>query len=170
MQASGHNTKMEKIKITTATVLDIPHILRFIRELAIYEKLEHEVVVTAKDLEKNLFGPRPCAEVIFVENDGVKVGFALYFVNFSTFLGLPGIYLEDLFVMPSERGLGLGKKLLAHIAKIAIDRGYGRFEWSVLDWNTPAIDFYRSIGAKPMSEWTVQRLTGDSLKKLSELA
>lgn len=161
---------MEKIEITTATVLDIPHILRFIRELAIYEKLEHEVIVTAQDLEKNLFGENPHAEVIFIERAGVKVGFALYFINFSTFLGLPGIYLEDLFVLPQERGHGFGKRLLAHIAKIAVDRGYGRFEWSVLDWNIPAIEFYRSIGAKPMSEWTVQRLTGDSLKKLSELA
>ncbi len=161
---------MEKIKIIKASVKDIPHILMFIRELAIYEKLEHEVVVTAELLESNLFGDKSHAEVIFIEKDGVKVGFALYFINFSTFLGRPGIYLEDLFVLPTERGLGLGKKLLAHIAKIAVDRGYGRFEWSVLDWNTPAIEFYRSIGATPMAEWTVQRMTGESLVKLAALA
>lgn len=161
---------MEKIKIVKASVDDIPEILMFIRELAIYEKLEHEVVVTAELLRSNLFGDKPNAEVIFAEKNGVKAGFALYFINFSTFLGLPGIYLEDLFVLPNERGSGLGKKLLAHIAKIAVERGYGRFEWSVLDWNTPAIDFYRSIGATPMSEWTVQRMTGETLNKLASLA
>jgi GNAT superfamily N-acetyltransferase len=160
---------MKEVKIIAATVEDTPDILKFIRELAIYEKLEHEVVATEAMLKNNLFGEERFAEVLFIEVNNKKVGFALFFKNFSTFLGVPGIYLEDLFVLPEYRGTGLGKKLLAYIAKIAIDRGYGRFEWSVLDWNTPAINFYNSIGALPMNEWTVQRLTGDALKKLADL-
>lgn len=161
---------MSKVKITAGTETDISDILYFIKQLAIYEKLEHEAVATPELLKKSLFGDDRFAEVIFILEDDVKVGFALFFKNFSTFLGLPGIYLEDLFVLPEHRGKSYGKKLLAHIAKIAVDRGYGRFEWSVLDWNTPAIDFYRSIGAIPMEEWTVQRLTGESLKKLAGLS
>ena len=160
---------MSKIKIITGTESDIPDMLYFIKQLAIYEKLEHEAVATSELLKKNLFGEDRFAEVIFILEDEVKVGFALYFKNFSTFLGLPGIYLEDLFVLTEYRGKGYGKKLIIHIAKIAVDRGYGRFEWSVLDWNTPAIDFYRSIGATPMEEWTVQRMTGEALKKLAKL-
>lgn len=158
---------MSRAKIVPATANDIQDILKFITHLAVYEKLEHEVVATEEILHKNLFGEDRFAEVIFVEHDGAKVGFALFFKNFSTFLGLPGIYLEDLFVLPEYRGKGLGKLLLAHIAKICVERGYGRFEWSVLDWNTPSIDFYRSIGAVGMSEWTVQRLTGEALKNLA---
>lgn len=160
---------MPQVKIISGVESDIPDILYFIKELAIYEKLEHEAVATPELLKKNLFGEERFAEVIFILEDDVKVGFALFFKNFSTFLGMPGIYLEDLFVLPTTRGKGYGKKLLAHIAKLAVDRGYGRFEWSVLDWNTPAIEFYRSIEAIPMDEWTVQRLTGDSLKKLAAL-
>lgn len=160
---------MSQVKIVTGTETDIPDILNFIKALAIYEKLEHEAVATPELLKKNLFGQERFAEVIFIQEGDMKVGFALFFKNFSTFLGLPGIYLEDLFVLPSSRGKGYGKKLLSHIAKTAIERGYGRFEWSVLDWNSPAIEFYRSIGAIPMDEWTVQRLTGDALKKLAAL-
>lgn len=160
---------MSQVKITKGTEADIPDILYFIKQLAIYEKLEHEAVATPELLKKNLFGEDRFAEVIFIHEDDVKVGFALFFKNFSTFLGKPGIYLEDLFVLPEYRGKSYGKKLLIHLAKIAVERGYGRFEWSVLDWNTPAIDFYRSIGAIPMDEWTVQRLSGDSLKKLASL-
>lgn len=158
---------MSDIKIVAGTEADIPEILNFIKALAIYEKLEHEAVATSSLLKEHLFGKDRFAEVIFIQENDVKVGFALFFKNFSTFLGLPGIYLEDLFVLPEHRGKGYGKKLLAHIAKLAVDRGYGRFEWSVLDWNTPAIDFYRSLGAIPMEEWTVQRLTGETLKKLA---
>jgi GNAT superfamily N-acetyltransferase len=160
---------MSRVKIIAGTEADIPDILHFIKQLAIYEKLEHEAVATPELLKKNLFGEERFAEVIFIQEGDVKVGFALFFKNFSTFLGRPGIYLEDLFVLPEHRGKSYGKKLLAHIAKLVVERGYGRFEWSVLDWNTPAIDFYRSIGAIPMEEWTVQRLTGETLKKLADL-
>lgn len=160
---------MTEVKIVEGLESDIPAILDFIKQLAIYEKLEHEAVATPELLKKNLFGEERFAEVIFIQEGDVKVGFALFFKNFSTFLGLPGIYLEDLFVLPECRGKGYGKQLLIHLAKIAVDRGYGRFEWSVLDWNTPAIDFYRSIGAIPMDEWTVQRMTGETLKKLADL-
>lgn len=158
---------IENGKIINATSKDIPHILEFVRALAIYEKLESEVVVTEALLLKNLFGESPFAEVIFYEVNLEKVGFALFFKNFSTFLGLPGIYLEDLFVKPEFRGKGYGKELLVHLAKLALERGYGRLEWSVLDWNRPALDFYGSIAASPMSEWTVQRLTGESLQALA---
>ncbi len=160
---------MSHVKIVAGTEADIPEILNFIKALAIYEKLEHEAVATPALLKEHLFGKERFAEVIFIQEDDVNVGFALFFKNFSTFLGLPGIYLEDLFVLPEHRGKSYGKKLLTHIAKLAVERGYGRFEWSVLDWNTPAIDFYRSIGAIPMDEWTVQRLTGETLKKLAAL-
>ena len=160
---------MSHVKICAGTVADIPDILYFIKQLAIYEKLEDDAVATPELLKKNLFGEDRFAEVIFLLEGERKVGFALFFKNFSTFLGLPGIYLEDLFVLPESRGKGYGKKLLIHIAKIAVDRGYGRFEWSVLDWNTPAIEFYRSIGAAPMDEWTVQRMTDETLKKLVNL-
>jgi GNAT superfamily N-acetyltransferase len=158
---------MEKIK--SATPNDIPEILAFIKALAVYEKLESEVVVTEDLLLKYLFGASPFAEVIFYEIDSKKVGFALYFMNFSTFLGFPGIHLEDLFVLPEYRGRGFGKKLLSYLANLTVQRGFGRLEWSVLDWNKPAIDFYRSIGAIPMDEWTAQRLTGNSLKALADI-
>lgn len=154
-------------KIVPATVSDVPEILRFIRELAIYEKLEHEMVADEIALTQTLFGKERYAEVLFLEEEGVKVAFALFFHNYSTFLGKPGIYLEDLFVLPQYRGKGYGKQLLAHLAKTAVQRNCGRLEWSVLNWNTPAIEFYNSLGAKPMSEWTVNRLTGDALYQLS---
>ncbi len=161
---------MAKTKIVPGTEADLKDMIKFITALAVYEKLESEVVVTEDILRKNLFGEKKYAEVIFLEEDSVKVGFALFFNNFSPFLGLPGIYLEDLFVFPEHRGKGYGKDLLTYIAKIAVERGYGRFEWSVLDWNTPAIEFYHSMGAVPMNEWTVQRLTGDALLKVATMS
>ncbi len=154
-------------KITWAEEQDIPTILNFIKELAKYEKLEHEAVATAESMKKNLFGERKFAEVIFLEESSKKVGFALFFHSFSTFLGVPGLYLEDLFVLPEYRGKGYGKRLLSELAKIAVDRECGRLEWSVLDWNKPAIELYLSMGSKPMDEWTVHRVTGDTLKKLA---
>ena len=154
--------------IRAATVADIPAIHRLIVELAIYEKEPDAVKATHADLERALFGERPVAECVLAEADGQAVGLALFFTNFSTWTGKPGLYLEDLFVMPSARGQGLGKALLVHLAGIAIERGYGRFEWSVLDWNTPAIGFYTALGAKPMDEWTVMRVDGDALAALAE--
>jgi GNAT superfamily N-acetyltransferase len=155
------------VRIIPASPEDAPEILAFIRALAIYEKLEHEVVATEQTLRDSLFGPRPAAEVIFLEEDGLKVGFALFFSSYSTFLARAGIYLEDLFVLPEKRGRGHGKTLLAHLARLAVERGCGRLEWSVLDWNEPALRVYRRIGAKPMDEWTVQRLTGEALLALA---
>jgi GNAT superfamily N-acetyltransferase len=149
-----------------ATRADVPEILRLIRALAEYEKLSHEVVATEAALAQTLFGDRPTAEVLLAEEGNRAVGFALFFQNYSTFLGKPGIYLEDLFVEPASRGKGLGKQLLQAIAKLAVERGCGRFEWAVLDWNEPAIGFYRSLGAKPMTDWKVMRLTGEALQKL----
>jgi GNAT superfamily N-acetyltransferase len=152
--------------IRPATAADVPTIAQLIRDLAEYEKLSHEVVLDEAKLAHDLFGPRPYAEVLIAEHAGDAVGFALFFHNYSTFLGKPGIYLEDLFVKPAARGKGLGKALLAALAKLAVERGCGRVEWSVLDWNEPSIKFYESLGAKPMNEWTVYRLTGDALVKL----
>ena len=160
---------MKNIKVVSGTINDTTEIIKFITALAEYEKLEHEVVVNEELLKKNLFGEKSFAEVLFVEADDKKVGFALFFTSFSTFLGLPGIYLEDLFVLPEYRGEGYGKKLLTYIATLALDRGHGRFEWSVLNWNKPAINFYHSIGATPMSEWTIQRLEGSALKKVADM-
>ncbi|WP_437836688.1 N-acetyltransferase family protein [Sorangium sp. So ce1153] len=154
--------------IRPATAADIPTIARLIRLLAEYERLAHEVVFDERELEANLFGPRPAAEVVLAEAEGTAVGFALFFQSFSTFLGKPGLYLEDLFVLPEHRGEGHGKALLVHLARLAVERGCGRFEWSVLDWNEPAIGFYRKLGAKPMDEWTVQRLTGEALARLAQ--
>jgi GNAT superfamily N-acetyltransferase len=156
-----------KIEIRPALASDVADILRFIRELAIYEKLEHEVVATEAQLRATLFGPRPFAEMLFLEEEGQKAAFALFFHNYSTFLGQPGIYLEDLFVLPEKRSRGYGKRLLAEIARLAVERGCGRLEWSVLDWNEPALRFYRRLGASPMNEWTVQRLTGQALLDLA---
>ena len=147
---------------------DVPTLAALIRDLAAYEKLSGEAVLREEDLHAHLFGPRPAAEVVVAENDGHGVvGFALYFQNFSTFLAKPGLYLEDLFVIPAARGHGYGKALLIHLAKLAVTRGYGRFEWSVLDWNEAALGFYRKLGAVPMGGWTVQRLTGDALHALA---
>ena len=155
------------VRIVQAKEADVPDILRFIRELASYEKLEHEVEATEEALKTHLFGPRPAAEVVFVEDDGERAGFALFFQDFSTFLARPGLYLEDLYVRPEKRGRGLGKALLTHLASLALKRGCGRLEWWVLDWNKSAIGFYRSLGAEPMSDWTVQRVSGDALKALA---
>lgn len=160
-------TRLENLTIRPAVHTDVPVILGFIRELAEYEKLLHEVVATEEALSQHLFGERPVAEVVIGEWDGKPVTFALFFSNFSTFLALPGIYLEDLYVTPSKRGKGIGKSMLTYLAWLATQRGCGRLEWSVLDWNEPAIQFYRSIGAVPMDEWTVQRLTGNALNGLA---
>jgi len=157
------------INIREATSADVPLILKFIKGLAEYEKLSHEVVATEASLRKSLFGEKPAAEVVIAECHQQPVGFALFFHNFSTFLAQPGLYLEDLFVIPEARGKGVGKALLVHLANLALHRGCGRFEWSVLDWNQPAIDFYRSIGAVGMDEWTVQRVDGERLRALANM-
>lgn len=149
------------------TEADLELIASLIRALADYERLAHEATFDVEDLRRNLFGPRPYAETIIAEVDGVAAGFALYFHNFSTFLGKPGIYLEDLFVKPEHRGSGLGRALLARLAAIAVERDCGRLEWSVLDWNEPAIGFYRRLGAQPNAEWTVFRLAGEALSNLA---
>lgn len=153
--------------IRPATPDDVPIIATLIRELAEYEKLAHEVVLREEDLREHLFGARRYIEVVLAEQDGAVVGMALFFHNYSTFLCKPGLYLEDLFVRPEYRGKGHGKALLSHLARLAVERGCGRFEWAVLDWNTPAIEFYKSFGAVPQHDWTVFRVTGDALKKLA---
>jgi GNAT superfamily N-acetyltransferase len=155
------------LAIRSATPADLPLIAQFIRDLADYEKLAHEVRFDEATLGAKLFGPRPYAEVVIGELDGTPQGFALFFHNFSTFEGRPGIYLEDLFVRPAARGSGLGKALLAHLAELCVTRDCARLEWSVLDWNAPAIGFYQSLGAKLMDEWTVMRVDGDALTKLA---
>ncbi|MBS0378275.1 MAG: GNAT family N-acetyltransferase [Proteobacteria bacterium] len=143
-------------------------VLRFIRDLAEYERLADQVVATPQDLHKALFGPRPYAEVVFGCLDERPVGFALFFHNFSTFLGKPGIYLEDLFVLPAARGAGVGKALLSHLARLTLERGGARLDWSVLDWNEPSIGFYRTLGAVPLDDWTVFRLSGPGLAQLAQ--
>ena len=155
------------IVIRPATADDVPLIRQLIAELADYERLADAAVATDDDLRAALFSAQPAAEVLIGEVDGQPAGFALFFHNFSTFLGQRGLYLEDLFVRPQFRGAGLGKRLMATLARLAVQRGCGRFEWSVLDWNTPSIGFYRSIGAVGMDEWTVQRLQGDALHALA---
>ena len=155
------------LAIRPATPADLPLIAQFIRDLADYEKLAHEVRFDEAKLGEKLFGPRPYAEVLIGEIDGEAQGFALFFHNFSTFEGRPGIYLEDLFVRPAARGSGLGKALLAHLAELCVTRDCARLEWSVLDWNAPAIGFYQSLGARLMDEWTVMRVDGDALTKLA---
>ena len=155
------------IRFRSATSDDVPLVLRFIRALAEYERLPHEVVATEKGLRATLFGPRPYAEVLFAMVEEKEAGFALFFHNYSTFLGRPGLYLEDLFVLPESRGQGVGKALLGRLAQIALDRDCGRFEWWVLDWNEPAKEFYRRQGAVPMDEWTVFRVAGDALGSLA---
>jgi len=155
------------LSIRPATPADLPLIAQFIRDLADYEKLAHEVRFDEATLGDRLFGARPYAEVVIGEIDGAPQGFALFFHNFSTFEGKPGIYLEDLFVRPAARGSGLGKALLAHLAKLCVERDCARLEWSVLDWNAPAIGFYQSLDAKLMDEWTVMRVDGDALTRLA---
>ncbi|MDP3677366.1 MAG: GNAT family N-acetyltransferase [Novosphingobium sp.] len=154
--------------ITTreATVADMPLIAALIRGLAEYEGLSHAVRMDEAVLERHLFGPRPMAEVLIGEIDGSPSGFALFFHNFSTFEGHPGVWLEDLFVVPAARRSGLGRKLLGEVARIAVERGCARMEWSVLDWNMMAINFYRSLGARPLTDWTTMRLDADSLAQL----
>lgn len=154
-------------RIRSATKDDVPVIADLIRGLARYEKLEHEVVMTEALLAAGLFGERPYAEVLLAEDGGRQVGFALFFPNFSTFLGRPGMYLEDLFVLPDHRGSGIGRMLLAHLARLAVERGCGRLEWAVLDWNREAIGFYERLGARPNSDWTVYRLAGEALTGLA---
>ncbi|MDO7835789.1 GNAT family N-acetyltransferase [Sphingobium sp. HBC34] len=158
------------IIIRAAVAADIDTIHAFILALADYERLSHAVKADRDMLARYLFGPRPMAEVLIADHGGAPVGFALFFHNFSTFEGRPGLYLEDLFVLPQARGLGAGKALLARLAALAIDRDCARLEWSVLDWNEPAIAFYRSLGARPMDAWTVQRVDGDALAALSASA
>ena len=155
------------LSIRPASADDVPLIRQLIAELADYEKLAHAVVATEADLRAQLFGAHPAAEVLIGEVDGEPAGFALFFHTFSTFLGKRGLYLEDLFVRPAFRGAGLGRHLMAALARIALQRDCGRFEWSVLDWNQPAIAFYRRLGATGMDEWTVQRLEGAALHALA---
>lgn len=165
---------MTTLSIRPATPHDVPLILALVRELAEYEREPDAVVATEEMFHRNLFedgiGRGPVAECVIGEVDGVAQGFALFFHNFSTWRGAPGLYLEDLFVRPEARGVGLGRKLLSTLARIAVDRGCHRFEWSVLDWNDPAIGFYRALGAVPMSEWTIFRMTGDALHALASRA
>jgi GNAT superfamily N-acetyltransferase len=171
-------------RIEVATAADAGAILTLIRGLAGYERLAHEVVATEDDLRRTLVGPRPAAEALLAYADvasgaagaashgalsgAAPVGFALFFTSYSTFLGKPGIYLEDLFVLPAHRGHGIGKALFRRVAQIAVERDCGRMEWSVLDWNEPALKFYRAMGAQPMDEWTVQRLTGETLRAAAQ--
>jgi GNAT superfamily N-acetyltransferase len=157
-----------RLELRAATPSDCALILSFIRELAEYEKLAHEVVATEAGLREQLFGGTPRAEVVIAEIDAEPVGFALFFHNFSTFTGRAGLYLEDLYVRPVARGAGVGRRLMQHLARLAVDRNCARFEWAVLDWNEPAIRFYRAIGAVGMDSWRVQRLAGDALAKLAE--
>ncbi|MGI5203625.1 N-acetyltransferase family protein [Spirillospora sp. CA-108201] len=151
--------------IRYATAGDVPEILRLVRELAEYERALHEVKATEDQLRDRLFGDAPKVFAHVAEHDGRVVGFAVWFLTFSTWNGTHGIYLEDLFVEPEHRGHGYGKALLTELARVADDRGYGRVEWSVLDWNEPAIGFYKALGARPQDEWTVYRLTGDALTR-----
>ncbi len=161
MQAATHTLR-------PATPVDCAAIVGLIRELAVFEKLEHLVVVTPESLQPHLFGPRPAAEAVVGEVDGQVVAFALFFTNFSTFLGQPGLYLEDLYVQPAHRGTGLGKALLRHLGALAVARGCGRFEWSVLDWNASAICFYEAMGATVLPDWRICRVTGAALQALAK--
>ena len=156
------------LQIREAITADVPLILEFIKALAEYERLSDLVEATEETVRETLFGPHPYAEVLLADWNGEPAGFALFFNHYSTFLSKPGLYLEDLFVKPEFRGHGIGKALLKRLARIAVDRKCGRFEWWVLDWNEPSIGFYKSLGAVPMDEWTVFRLTGEALEKLAE--
>lgn len=158
------------VSIRFATRADLPLIANLTRELAAYENLSDAVRFDPEVLAEHLFGPRPMAEVLIGEHEGTAQGFALFFHNFSTFEGRPGLYLEDLFVRPEARGVGLGKALLAELARLAVERGCARFEWWVLDWNAPAIGFYQSLGARLMDDWTVMRVDGEALLALAKRA
>ena len=153
--------------LRVAVPADAAALVGLIRELAVFERLEHLLEVTPERLASHLTGPRPVVEAVVAEVDGAVVGFALFFTNYSTFLGRPGLYLEDLYVQPAHRGAGLGKALLRHLAALAVARGCGRFEWSVLDWNTAAIGFYECMGATVMPDWRICRVTGDALTALA---
>ena len=161
------NVTAETLRIERATERDVPLILRLIKELADYERMSDEVVATEDGLRRTLFGAHPAAEVVVGYAGDEPAGFALFFHNYSTFLGKPGLYLEDLFVVPAFRGRGYGKALLVHLAKLAVERDCGRFEWSVLDWNAPSIGCYEGLGAKLMDGWSIVRVTGDALTKLA---
>lgn len=160
-------TVKQDIRIERATEDDVPLIFRLIQGLAVYEKLAHEVTATEEGLRETLFGARPAADVIIAYAGDTPAGFALFFPNYSTFLGKPGLYLEDLFVLPEWRGHGLGLALMKRLAAIAVERGCGRFEWSVLDWNKPAIGFYEGLGARLMDGWSIVRVDGEALTKLA---
>ena len=168
MSAPAGKSDLPGFAIRRATVADVGTILNLIRDLATYERAPDQVTATEEQLLDVLFGKKPAAEVLLAFEDEESVGFAVYFYNFSTWLGRPGLYLEDLFVRPEHRGKGYGRALLVELARIARDRGCGRMEWAVLDWNEPAIEFYRKLGAKPMDEWTVFRLKADGIAKLAE--
>ena len=159
---------MSTIRIIPSTEADVPAILGMIRELAEYEHLSHTVTATEEHIRQTLFGERPGAEVLLAHWDGEPIGFALYFPNYSTFLAQPGIYLEDLFVKPHARGKGAGRALFVELARIAVERGCGRVEWAVLDWNEPSIRFYEKLGAVPLDEWTTFRLTSEPLRNLAK--
>jgi GNAT superfamily N-acetyltransferase len=161
-------TQATDVDITAATLADVPLILELIRGLAVYEKLEDQVIVTEAILRESLFGQGGGAECLIARVDGKAAGFALFFHNFSTWLGRRGLYLEDLFVQPAFRGHGVGKALLTHLARIAVSRGCGRFEWQVLDWNQSARDFYEKLGAQPNPGWINYRITGDALQRLAQ--
>lgn len=154
------------LAIAPATAADVPTVLTLIRELAEYERLLHEVVATEEMVRNALFGPKPVAECVIARSDGAPAGFALFFHNYSTFLARPGLYLEDLYVRPDYRGQGLGEALLRHLAHLAVERGCGRMEWAVLDWNKRAIEFYERMGARGVKEWTIFRVTGEALARL----
>jgi GNAT superfamily N-acetyltransferase len=160
-------TQAAAVEILPATPADIPLVLALINELADYEKLRHEAVATPTSLSEALFGPRPSAEAVIARVGGEPAGFALFFHNFSTFLGKRGLYLEDLFVRPAYRGRAIGKALLRHLAALALQRDCGRFEWAVLDWNRPARDFYEALGAQAKSDWIIHRLSGEALRRLA---
>ena len=158
---------MPKFELRPPTIEETHLVLGFINELAEYEQLSHECLITEQSLRDSLFNERPHAESLLAFVDEKPIGFCLYFFSYSTFLGKPGLYLEDLYIQPEYRNKGFGKQILSHLASIALERGCGRFEWAVLDWNEPSIAFYRKIGAEPMNDWTVQRLTGHALEDLS---
>jgi GNAT superfamily N-acetyltransferase len=168
MNTAAEKNRSPNFIIRSATIADVPVILDLIRELATYERAPNEVTATEEQLVDVLFGEKPAAEVLLAFEEKTPVGFAVFFHSFSTWLGRPGLYLEDLFVRPEHRGKGYGRALLVDLAKITRERGCGRMEWAVLDWNEPAIEFYRKLGAKPMDEWTVFRLTRDGIAKLAD--
>ncbi|HLW75153.1 MAG TPA: GNAT family N-acetyltransferase [Gammaproteobacteria bacterium] len=157
----------DPVRIRSATPADVPLILGLIRELAEYEKMLPQVTASEADLRNSLFGPKPAAECVIAEQDSRPAGFALFFHNFSTFLGKPGLYLEDLYVKPELRGKGIGRRLLSHLARLTLERGCGRFEWAVLSWNEPAIRIYQRLGAQMLDDWRINRLTGAALEKLA---